>query len=131
MIFYNFDFIGSLRPVLRVPHDYFLDVIFVQNTVMTSGAEHGEGVTDPETVFDGAARGDVNYVHFCLEANGEIITASHGAEGSSLLHVAGNTGNTDLAKVSGMSRSAIARERERIIRAFRLLKIFPPVLKSF
>ncbi|CAM9435783.1 unnamed protein product [Ectocarpus sp. 6 AP-2014] len=63
-----------------------------------NGAEHGEGVTDPETVFDGAARGDVNYVHYCLEANGSIIKLSHGAEGSSLLHVACNTGNTDLTQ---------------------------------
>eukprot|EP00752_Nemacystus_decipiens_P012726 g11275.t1 len=61
-----------------------------------NGAEHGEGVTDPETVFDGAARGDVNYVHFCLEANGSIISMAHGAERSSLLHVASNTGNTVL-----------------------------------
>ena len=66
---------------------------------MHTAAEHGEGVTDPETVFEGAVRGDVNYVHFCLEANGEIITSAHGVEGSSLLHVAGNTGNVDLAKV--------------------------------
>ncbi|CAM9946698.1 unnamed protein product, partial [Ectocarpus sp. 8 AP-2014] len=62
------------------------------------GAEHGEGVTDPETVFNGAARGDVNYVHYCLEANGSIIKSSHGAEGSSLLHVACNTGNIDLTQ---------------------------------
>lgn len=65
----------------------------------TPGAEHGEGVTDPETVFNGAARGDVNYVHYCLEANGSIISMAHGAERSTLLHVASNTGNTDLAQV--------------------------------
>lgn len=65
-----------------------------------AGAEHGEGVTDPETVFNGAARGDVNYVHYCLEANGSIIKSSHGAEGSSLLHVACNTGNIDLTQVN-------------------------------
>lgn len=64
-----------------------------------AGAEHGEGVTDPETVFDGAARGDVNYVHFCLEANESIISNAHGAERSSLLHVASNTGNTVLMQV--------------------------------
>lgn len=57
-------------------------------------------MTDPETVFDGAAAGDVKYVHFCLEANGDIIHAAHGAERSSLLHVAGNTGNEELAKVN-------------------------------
>ena len=58
-------------------------------------------MTDPETVFNGAARGDVDYVHFCLEANGDIIRASHGLEGSTLLHVASNTGNEDLMKVRG------------------------------
>lgn len=99
---------------------------------MTSGAEHGEGVTDPETVFDGAARGDVNYVHFCLEANGEIITASHGAEGSSLLHVAGNTGNTDLTKASGISGLAIGRiSRERMIRALEDLVFVENISANF
>lgn len=42
----------------------------------------------------------MQYVHFCLEANESIISGAHGAEQSSLLHVAGNTGNIDLTKVS-------------------------------
>eukprot|EP00903_Cladosiphon_okamuranus_P007913 g7641.t1 len=61
-----------------------------------NAAEHGEGVTDPETVFEAAARGDVEYVHYCLEANESIISNVHGAERSSLLHVASNTGDTEL-----------------------------------
>lgn len=65
-------------------------------------------MTDPETVFDGAARGDVNYVHFCLEANGSIISMAHGAERSTLLHVASNTGNTDLMQVRRTNKAACA-----------------------
>lgn len=122
------------RSIGKSPPRLFSRSAFYKNIVVTSGAEHGEGVTDPETVFDGAARGDVNYVHFCLEANGEIITASHGAEGSSLLHVAGNTGNTDLTNVSGMAGLVVARAREMMIRAlevFVFVEIFPSMLNPF
>ena len=68
-------------------------------------------MTDPETVFDGAVRGDVNYVHFCLEANGSIISMAYGAERSSLLHVASNTGNTELMQVGFGERHKIAPPR--------------------
>lgn len=63
------------------------------------GATYGEGVTDPQTMFDAAAKGNVNYVHYCLEANGEMIAATHGVERSALLHVAGNNGSIELTKV--------------------------------
>lgn len=50
-------------------------------------------------MFDAAAKSNVNYVHYCLEANGEMIAATHGVERSSLLHVAGNYGSLELTKV--------------------------------
>lgn len=66
-------------------------------------------MTDPQTVFDGAARGDVNYVHYCLEANGEMISSTHGVERSTLLHVAGNNGNFDLMKVQSLGFASYRR----------------------
>lgn len=56
-------------------------------------------MTDPQSVFDAAARGNVDYVHYCLEANGDMINSKHGIERSSLLHVAGNNGDLLLMRV--------------------------------
>lgn len=86
-------------PVRKYPGVFYLIYYKIGGGVGTPGAKYGEGVTDPQTVFDGAARGDVSYVHYCLEANGELVRATHGVERSSLLHVAANTGNFALMKV--------------------------------